>query len=447
MNSVFVRILNRLRFLKHLNLMSYTKVLGRKFYIPIQNGIGFSNLTVSELWMCDLIRYSLSVKEGIFMDVGVNVGQTLIKLRAVDEKRPYVGFEPNPECNHYFNQLVKINKFKDVDLIPVGLFDRDTILTLKLYSDSLVDSSASVIDNFKAGAIYYKMNVPVFEYSHISNVQKQPAIAVIKIDVEGAELEVLTSLKVSIFENKPIIFFEILPAYNKDFSMRMERQNKIGMLLKDLGYDILRIHKADNGKKVGKLEKLSNFDFMEIWIMLIMYWRLQESQTISRSNESDSMNTLNKKVGIVDVQFGENVRIVEPVNLYGCKIGDKCFIGPFTEIRKGAVIGKQTKIQSHSFICDLVTIGENCFIGHGVVFINDHLMREVRPGEIGINTSHQNRQSRFNRFQCTILPVTIADHTVIGAGAVVTKDITEPGYMQVILPGLLKSSGKKNYPD
>src|ERR1700677_1063205 len=72
-----------------------------------------------------------------------------------------------------------------------------------------------------------------------------------------------------------------------------------------------------------------------------------------------------------DVLFGANVKVVQPVNLYGCSIGDNSFIGPFVEIQKDVVIGDQCKIQSHTFICELVTIGNNCFIGHGVMFIND----------------------------------------------------------------------------
>ena len=72
-----------------------------------------------------------------------------------------------------------------------------------------------------------------------------------------------------------------------------------------------------------------------------------------------------------DVEFGARVRIVEPCNLYGCRIGDDCFIGPFTEIQKGVRIGARSRVQSHSFICELVTIGDDCFVGHGVMFIND----------------------------------------------------------------------------
>ena len=132
--------------------------------------------------------------------------------------------------------------------------------------------------------------------------------------------------------------------------------------------------------------------------------------------------------GIVDVAFGKNVTLVQPVNLYGCTIGDGSFVGPFVEIQKGATIGKRCRIQSHSFICELVTIGDECFISHGVMFINDsfvtggpaperHLWRSTKLGNhvrIGTNA--------------TVLPVTICDHVVIGAGAVVTKDVTVPGF-------------------
>jgi acetyltransferase-like isoleucine patch superfamily enzyme len=140
------------------------------------------------------------------------------------------------------------------------------------------------------------------------------------------------------------------------------------------------------------------------------------------------MNPTRLQAGVRDVQFGSNVKIVEPVNLYGCSIGDDCFIGPFTEIQQGAVIGKRSRIQSHTFICDLVTLGDDCFIGHGVVFIND-LFSEGGPAS-GDRTKYKTTTIGHHvsiGSNATILPVNIADHTVIGAGAVVTKDITEPG--------------------
>ena len=107
-----------------------------------------------------------------------------------------------------------------------------------------------------------------------------------------------------------------------------------------------------------------------------------------------------KKVGIVDVTFGENVTVVEPVNIYGCTIGDGTFVGPFVEIQRGAVIGKRCKIQSHAFVCDLVTIGDDTVVSHGVMFIND-LIQNRRAGEqqprfVGLD---ENRQSCQHRHQ------------------------------------------------
>jgi len=131
---------------------------------------------------------------------------------------------------------------------------------------------------------------------------------------------------------------------------------------------------------------------------------------------------------IKDVQFGEGVKLVAPCNLYGCTIGSHTFIGPFTEIQKDVVIGEHCKIQSHSFICELVTIGHHCFIGHGVMFINDLFQN---GGPAGGNRDLWKKTQIGNHVSigsnATILPVSICDHTVIGAGAVVTKSITQPG--------------------
>ena len=141
-----------------------------------------------------------------------------------------------------------------------------------------------------------------------------------------------------------------------------------------------------------------------------------------------SANPVLLKSGIVNVTFGENVKVVEPVNLYGCSIGDDSFIGPFVEIQKDASIGSYCKIQSHSFICELVTIGHHCFIGHGVMFIND-LFSSGEPAEgkreLWKKTSIGNNVSIGSN--ATLLPVNICDNVVIGAGAVVTKNITQSG--------------------
>ncbi len=133
-------------------------------------------------------------------------------------------------------------------------------------------------------------------------------------------------------------------------------------------------------------------------------------------------------IGIKDVEFGENVTVVQPANLYGCRLGDGCFVGPFVEIQSGVTIGRNCRIQSHAFICDLVEIGDDCFVSHGVMFINDSFIgggpargdrtlygRTVIGNNVSLGTNS------------TILPVSICDNVVIGAGSVVTRDISEPG--------------------
>ena len=135
-----------------------------------------------------------------------------------------------------------------------------------------------------------------------------------------------------------------------------------------------------------------------------------------------------KSVSIKNVDFGKNVSVIEPVNLYDCIIKDNAFIGPFVEIQKNATIGKRTKIQSHSFICELVTIGEDCFIGHGVMFINDLFeYNKVANGDKSLWRSTTINDRVLIGSNSTILPVKICSDVVIGAGTLVNKDITEPG--------------------
>ena len=134
-----------------------------------------------------------------------------------------------------------------------------------------------------------------------------------------------------------------------------------------------------------------------------------------------------KKSKINKVKFGKNCTVIEPVNLYECEISDNVFIGPFVEITKGVKIGKNSKIQSHSFLCEFVTIGNNCFIGHGVFFTND----KFKNGKLGGSKKNWLETNVKNDViigsNATILPVNICKGAVIGAGSVVTKDIKKKG--------------------
>lgn len=134
-----------------------------------------------------------------------------------------------------------------------------------------------------------------------------------------------------------------------------------------------------------------------------------------------------KKISVRDVKLGKNCTVIEPSNLYECELGDEVFVGPFVEITSGVKIGSRSRISSHSFICDLVVIGADCFIGHGVMFTNDlfkkgKIVRDRNfflPTKIGNNVIIGSNS--------TILPVSICSGAVIGAGSVVTKDLSVKG--------------------
>ena len=125
------------------------------------------------------------------------------------------------------------------------------------------------------------------------------------------------------------------------------------------------------------------------------------------------------KSQIKNVKFGKNVTIIEPVNLYGCKIGDNCFIGPFVEIQEKVIIGNNTRVQSHSFICSNVKIGNKCFIGHGVKFVNDKFHNNKLLKNKFLKTTIGDKVLIGSN--STILPVLIENEVTIGAGSVVTK--------------------------
>jgi acetyltransferase-like isoleucine patch superfamily enzyme len=134
------------------------------------------------------------------------------------------------------------------------------------------------------------------------------------------------------------------------------------------------------------------------------------------------------RAAVRDVRTGADVKIVEPANIYDCDLGDRVFVGPFVEIQKGVRIGARTRVQSHAFICELVTVGEDCFIGHGVMFVNDTFEKGgPARGDQSLWKSTVIGDRVSIGSNATILPVRICAGTVVGAGAVVTRDIDTPG--------------------
>ena len=173
---------------------------GKRFIIPVIRNMGMLNLSVKEDWFSDLLKSLKLPKDTSFIDIGVNVGQTLLTFRSHYDN-PYWGFEPNPSCVFYLNTLIKSNKLKNTHIMPVGL-SSDSMLA-KFYIKNDADSAGTIVKELRPD--YYEEKevnyVPLFAFDSL-NLEDMTTISLIKIDVEGAELEVLSGLILSRQSNR-----------------------------------------------------------------------------------------------------------------------------------------------------------------------------------------------------------------------------------------------------
>ena len=188
------------------------------------------------------------ITSGTFIDVGVNIGQTLLKVKKNFASAIfYIGFEPNPNCVNYCYKLIALNKWgENSAIIPVAISNEAGLIKLYKYSTGNIDSSASIVKNFRP-----KQNVKEIQFvvalkfnEILNNLDVGITPRIIKIDVEGAEYEVIESMRASIDNFKPIILLEILPSYTEDNTERIKRQNKISQIFNELNYQMYRIIKS-----------------------------------------------------------------------------------------------------------------------------------------------------------------------------------------------------------
>jgi FkbM family methyltransferase len=259
----FHRLLYKLGIYKRINVTVKTTIDNKKISIPIINEFGYYHLLKHEEWFTLLLRQLLPISEGAFVDVGMNIGQTLLKVFSADSNREYFGFEPNPICYYYCQRLIEVNNFNNCHLFPVGLFDKDDILTL--YMDMDIATGASVLKDFRTNMRRYKkhINVPVFRGDEIL-AKFQKKIGFLKADVEGAELEVIKGTLKIIERDFPFLILEILPVYNiknPNGQYRKKRQEELVSLLLNIGYLLFRIN-TDNSSLIA-LDNIEMHDRME----------------------------------------------------------------------------------------------------------------------------------------------------------------------------------------
>jgi FkbM family methyltransferase len=239
------RVINKLGIYK-----SYPLEINKSVYkIPVHKGLGFTHFVDSETWM-DQVLEKLGGPEYRFLDVGVNVGQTLLKWKALFPNSIYVGFERNTACVDFVSDLIQKNKIQNCTVDPYGLGTSEPKRKLYLLGKYLGDSSATTIENFRVNE--NRMTIEILTTP--LKLKESIPFDLIKIDLEGAELALLES----IFEigGDPIINGEILPVYTTENKERLTRQNDIYTLLTKHNYLIYRIHK----KVAVQLEKMTEFN-------------------------------------------------------------------------------------------------------------------------------------------------------------------------------------------
>ncbi|MGC1242434.1 MAG: FkbM family methyltransferase [Chryseosolibacter sp.] len=242
----FIKLLHRTRLLKHFKLNTRTGFGKSVFKIPLLNDIGYSHCLGYEEWLLKVMAFTEAYlhNDKSFVDVGVNIGQSLLILKSLYPATRYTGFEPNPVCVEYAQELIKINNIQNSAIYPFGLSDKTGAAALNFYHQNPDDSCASMVKEFRNEDVRQTRSVSVVRGDELEN---WPDInpGIVKIDVEGAELEVIIGLENVIRRYRPCIICEVLPAYSIKNEFRVRRQEDLRRLLTESGYGIYQIN--ENG--------------------------------------------------------------------------------------------------------------------------------------------------------------------------------------------------------
>lgn len=238
-----------------------TEYFGLKLKVPILHGLGAGFLVPDDKWMSDCLAIFLKEKEGTIVDIGVNIGLYLVKLKALDEARDYIGFEPNAVCNYYTQELIRANNFKNVRILPFALSDKKELRTF--YIRRKADKMGSLNDYARFGETdKFAFDLFTFPADEFFEMLDPGALCAFKIDVEGAELEVLRGLSSTIKRYKPFVFCEIWQLPAKDhptYQEKLERLTLIRELMEELDYKVLGVSSKDTSN-IKVLNTLEDFD-------------------------------------------------------------------------------------------------------------------------------------------------------------------------------------------
>jgi len=237
----WLKVLKKLDLLKFINFSLSIYLNKVKIKISFINGIGFTNFVLGKNWIDGLLE-SFIEKERTFVDVGVNIGQTLLRVKTLYPELEYLGFEPNSTCISYTQQLIKINQFNNCIVQNCALFN--SVASLILEKTYIEDSRASLISSLRPNYFEEKENVLALDYQ---SFYMDKDVSFVKIDVEGAEYEVLQGMKDALVKYKPIITCEVLDCHSSEtFDFTQKRATLVSELLKSIDYEIVQLYANKN---------------------------------------------------------------------------------------------------------------------------------------------------------------------------------------------------------
>lgn len=241
-----LHLLARTGQLWRVNFAVGARIDGRAVRVPVLYGQGPQNLALLEPGLLTAFKRLFALVPGAFIDVGMNAGQTLLKVKVADPARPYVAFETNPRCCNYVDELVRLNRFAECTIVPAGLSDHNGLVRLWLRQNVAFDPAATTVDDVWDDAGSRRPQyAAVYRGDDVLPTLGLARVAVFKIDTEGAELEVLSGLSATIDRFRPCIVCEILPvgdAATAPGRRRLERQQAVLARLREWKYDLFRLH-------------------------------------------------------------------------------------------------------------------------------------------------------------------------------------------------------------
>lgn len=259
-SKFFIKVLRKLTFTRKLKLRTRIELHGQVFQIPIIADLGYVNILQKESWISSLIAKFNLKNDEIFVDVGVNLGQSLLQLKSVNSEVKYIGFEPNINCCFYTNELIKVNQFKNCELLNVALSNELSLVDLEFDSDS--DARASINAGQRPAYFQNKMKVVALSFDQIFDAKN---VSFLKIDVEGAELNVLKGFKKQLLFSKPIVVCEVLDSHNEAVLEQTQKQaSELFSFLEEIDFVAIQLIQDEKLKAIKDYKILSHFE-IQLW--------------------------------------------------------------------------------------------------------------------------------------------------------------------------------------